>query len=818
MSKGKTSWLILVTLLLLCASTQDIGIVFSADSTTLSFEPPASSALTGETFDVNVTLTNVTNLYAWNVLIRFDPTIINTTSLTRGHFFEKAGYWTEWQLAELYGTPYGVINNTAGYIIIADIFSVDLPPSGVTGSGTLFTINFTVKDVGATLLMFDEDITKLLTKVGGNTVSIPHETVDGVFDNREAVLPPVASFDVDPPVAKVNETITFDASTSEDDAWPIVSYAWDFGWTRVCQDLWKAFGAPKTDSWTGDGANTTFFTTEKPVVPDLEGVYVDDNLMTKPADYTIDYATGNITFTTAPGLESTVRTNYYYLLKSFVTTEKPVIPDSEEVYVNQTLMTKPADYTIDYATGNITFTTAPEKDMEVKAIYSWHAQDTGMITTHVFPTAGTYTVTLAVTDYDNLTDSATFNVTVLDLVHDIAVLNITASPTTARLGDLVSVNVTVANQGDFTENVNVTVSYDSTSLNTTALTLNEESFEQIHFTWNTTDVNPGLYHITAEAILAGAVEDANPNDNLASTSILIESPLGAVSGRVTDASTGVPIASANVTANSISNLTGSEGLYRIELAPGAFNVTASAIGYVSNTIEVTVIVDETATVNFALEPISVLGWINGTVTDADSTLPLAGASVTADGYSTTTDEFGHYALEVEPGNYTVAVSAAGYESASQLNRIVVAGEMVTVNLALRVNSIITMSVDPTTTTVDGSITVSGSIDPTRENVTVTIWHRTGQGTWAILTTVTTDENSQYSHVWTVDTIGTFEVKASWLGDENTAPAGSNVQTITVEEAPSGVPWELYVAAAGVTAAIIAAIAFYFLKIRRSKPT
>jgi len=137
---------------------------------------------------------------------------------------------------------------------------------------------------------------------------------------------------------------------------------------------------------------------------------------------------------------------------------------------------------------------------------------------------------------------------------------------------------------------------------------------------------------------------------------------------------------------------------------------------------------------------------------------------------------------------------------------------------LRVNSIITMSVDPTTTTVDGSITISGSIDPTRENVTVTIWHRTGQGTWTILTTVTTDENSQYSHVWTVDTIGTYEVKASWLGDENTAPAGSNVQTITVEEAPSGVPWELYVAAAGVTAAIIAAIAFYFLKIRRPKPT
>jgi uncharacterized membrane protein len=441
-----------------------------------------------------------------------------------------------------------------------------------------------------------------------------------------------------------------------------------------------------------------------------------------------------------------------------------------------------------------------------------------MITTHAFPTAGTYTVNLTITDYDNLTDFATINVTVLDLVHDIAILDVTASPTTAKPGDLVSINVTVANKGDFTENVNVTVSYDSTGVNTTALTLNKGSSDQVLFNWNTTDADPRLYNITAEAILAGAVEDANPNDNSASTSILIESPYGTVSGTVTDASTGAPIAGANVTVNSSSNLTDSDGLYWMELAPGTFNVTASAVGYVSNTTEVTVIVDETATVNFALEPIAVLGWINGTVTDADSTLPLAGASVTADGYSTTTDEVGYYAMEVEPGNYTVAVSVAGFESASQHNRIVVAGETVTVNLALRVNSIITLSLDPTTTTVGESTTVSGSITPIREDVTVTIWHRTGQGTWITLTTVTTDENSQYSHVWTVDTIGTYEVKASWLGDENTAPAESNVQTITVEEAPSGVPWELYVAAAGVTAAIIAAIAFYFLKIRRPKPT
>lgn len=65
-------------------------------------------------------------------------------------------------------------------------------------------------------------------------------------------------------------------------------------------------------------------------------------------------------------------------------------------------------------------------------------------------------------------------------------------------------------------------------------------------------------------------------------------------------------------------------------------------------------------------------------------------------------------------------------------------------------------------------------------MTVTIWYRLGgEETWNTLTTVTTDEDSQYSYTWTPATVGTYELKASWPGDANTLPAESSIIIIDV---------------------------------------
>jgi len=66
-----------------------------------------------------------------------------------------------------------------------------------------------------------------------------------------------------------------------------------------------------TDTWVGDNVTKTFFTTKKPIISGSEKVYVNATLKTKPADYKIDYTTGNITFTTAPDLVS-IQAKYMY--------------------------------------------------------------------------------------------------------------------------------------------------------------------------------------------------------------------------------------------------------------------------------------------------------------------------------------------------------------------------------------------------------------------------------------------------------------------------------------------------------------------------
>ncbi len=195
-----------------------------------------------------------------------------------------------------------------------------------------------------------------------------------------------------------------------DDNGTIVSYEWDFGYDANHADKWFAAGISQTDMWLGDGVTKSFITTEKPV-EGSEKVYVDGACTHA---YTIDYETRNITLATAPGINATVQADYSYVgQKTFVATEKPVIPGSEEVYVNGILMTKPDDYTIDYETGYITFTTPPDLGAIIKAFYSTRAKASGMTATHAFPLAGDYLVTLTVTDNDDLTDILTCTITIV---------------------------------------------------------------------------------------------------------------------------------------------------------------------------------------------------------------------------------------------------------------------------------------------------------------------------------------------------------------------------------------------------------------------
>jgi len=77
-------------------------------------------------------------------------------------------------------------------------------------------------------------------------------------------------------------------------------------------------------------------------------------------------------------------------------------------------------------------------------------------------------------------------------------------------------------------------------------------------------------------------------------------------------------------------------------------------------------VKEERTVRVSAPPPPEKGTIYGTVRDAETGKPIAGASITANGYSTSTDESGYYEIEVDPDTYTVTASKNGYRSKSRI--------------------------------------------------------------------------------------------------------------------------------------------------------
>jgi len=88
-------------------------------------------------------------------------------------------------------------------------------------------------------------------------------------------------------------------------------------------------------------------------------------------------------------------------------------------------------------------------------------------------------------------------------IHDLAVTNVTLPKTVAGKGYSMAINVTVENQGDYTETFNVTVSINQTR----TLTLPHGNQMTIVFAWNTTGVSYGNYTISAYATtVPGEVE------------------------------------------------------------------------------------------------------------------------------------------------------------------------------------------------------------------------------------------------------------------------------------------------------------------------
>jgi uncharacterized repeat protein (TIGR01451 family) len=160
---------------------------------------------------------------------------------------------------------------------------------------------------------------------------------------------------------------------------------------------------------------------------------------------------------------------------------------------------------------------------------------------------------------------------------------------------------------------------------------------------------------------------------------------GLITGTVTQAGDGTPIAGARVSATAHGGggggtaIADGDGNYLLALAPAAYDLTASAFGYEPTTVSgVEVVADATTVANLSLVPLP-SGTLRGRVTDADTGQPVAAAVSVLDAPLETTAST--YTFTLPEGSYTVRARSLGYRVVTATVHIT-AGQVTTADFAL----------------------------------------------------------------------------------------------------------------------------------------
>lgn len=122
-----------------------LGIIFSRilflvntafSTATLYVDPPTSMGMINQNFTINISISEVTDLYGWEFKLGWNNTMLDTVNISEGSFLKQGGntFFTY------------KINNTAGYALVDCTLLGNI--KGVNGSGTLATIELYVKQVG----------------------------------------------------------------------------------------------------------------------------------------------------------------------------------------------------------------------------------------------------------------------------------------------------------------------------------------------------------------------------------------------------------------------------------------------------------------------------------------------------------------------------------------------------------------------------------------------------------------------------------------------------------------------------------------------
>ena len=442
----------------------------SPDALIIVDPPSVTGYLPGDSFDVDLYIMDADAVHAWEVKLLFSKDVLHVIEFIEGDFLEEGGFTTFY--------PY--IDNPTGYASCAA--TGDAEHYGVWGEGILATVVFEVMGGGNSPIDIFE--TTLLDRDKNPLPQFDPEDgyFQGMAPYAKFTHSPNPVDDGYCPA--VNQTVTFDASDSYDPDGTIVSYHWDFydGTTNTTTSpttthIFTEIGAYPTPTYPvnltvtdNDGYNAWYTKLIDIILRDIAvtsldvspqnlvrpeylveinvtvhnygtlkeaynlATYYDDTLIdevSRPGVYSGNSET--LTF----NLDTTGFASDTYIIKANVTS---VFPGDNNMTNNE--LTSPLTISLLGLPPVASFTWSPLEPMVSEEVtftststdpdgtivsWEWDFNGDGVtdrtteITTWTYTTAGTYTVTLTVTDDDGLTDASQHVVIIVEELPNIYV-------------------------------------------------------------------------------------------------------------------------------------------------------------------------------------------------------------------------------------------------------------------------------------------------------------------------------------------------------------------------------------------------------------
>jgi parallel beta-helix repeat protein len=206
-------------------------------------------------------------------------------------------------------------------------------------------------------------------------------------------------------------------------------------------------------------------------------------------------------------------TDHYPLMNPWPDTTPPMINILSPQNTTYTTGSVPLTFTVNEATSWIGYSL----DNHANVPITGNTTLTGL-------TLGPHNVIVYANDIHGNTGSSN-KVYFIRIVNDVAILNVTVSPTETYVKQIVNINVTVENKGTVSETFNITAYYDSDPIGTqSVVNLAPSSNITMTFSWNTSGVQKGTYTISAEAEVVLGESNTSDNTYIDNTVTILNSP------------------------------------------------------------------------------------------------------------------------------------------------------------------------------------------------------------------------------------------------------------------------------------------------------